>query len=76
MYGALINWQLWIKVGVAIDTPMDFSRFNSATYLGCAYLGAMACCNGNFLFNISRSQLLFQLEFRWKFSKNSEVGKK
>ena len=36
-----------MKVGVAIDTPMDFSRFNSATYLGCAYLGAMACCNGN-----------------------------
>jgi len=36
-----------MKVGVAMDTPMDFSRFDSATYLGCAYLGAMACCNGD-----------------------------
>ena len=36
-----------MKVGIAIDNPLDFSRFNSATYFGYAYLGAMACCNGD-----------------------------
>lgn len=36
-----------VKVGLAIDNPLCFSRFHSATYLGYAYLGAMACCNGD-----------------------------
>ena len=35
-----------LSVGVAVDSPMDFNRLYSETFLATAYLGALACCNG------------------------------
>lgn len=37
-----------MTVGVAVDAPLDFARLHSATFLSCAYLGAIACCSGKF----------------------------
>ena len=36
-----------LSVGIAQDTPIEFSTHYKASILGCAYLGAMACCNGD-----------------------------
>ena len=38
-----------LNVGFAVDAPLNFSKLHIASFLGCAYLGAMACCNGKFL---------------------------
>ena len=41
-----------VQVGIGLDAPLDFARFHASTYLQCAYLGALACCNGElFLYN-------------------------
>lgn len=48
---AAVGFQICIfyalNVGLALDIPMDARRFPVSTYLGCAYLSAMACCNGD-----------------------------
>lgn len=40
-----------LSAGLAGDAPLDFARLHSQTWWACAYLGAVACCNGNFAFS-------------------------
>jgi uncharacterized protein (TIGR00297 family) len=36
-----------ISVGIGYDSPFDFSSMYTPTSIGSAYLGALACCNGD-----------------------------